>query len=121
MEMEARQNLTSPSTSDVDVVAKDSSLIQISGAEGKVAVSLTLPGPLGVIGPFVAALGARAGKQGSLMANFRQPEGARRSRPRMSSLLEIAVDHGPLARKPVHMSIAQQTLWWCLERGLPSL
>jgi len=53
--MEACQNSTLPSTSDVDVVAKDSNPIQISGAEGRVAVSLVLPEPLG-------AIGARVGK-----------------------------------------------------------
>jgi len=92
--MEACQNLTLPSTSDVDVVVKDSNPIQIPGAEGRVAVSLILPEPLGVVGPFVGALRARVGKQGSLMANFRQREGPGRSRPRVSSLLEITVDHG---------------------------
>jgi hypothetical protein len=94
MEMEACQNLTLPSASDVDVVVKDSNLIQISGAEGRVAVSLILAEPLGAIGPFQDALGARVEKERSLMANFRQPEGASRSRPRVSSLLEITVDHG---------------------------
>jgi len=100
MEMEACQNLTLPSTSDVDVVVKDSNPIQISGAEEKVAVSPILAEPLGAIGQFV---GARVGK-GSLMANFHQPEGAGRRHPRVSSLLEIAVDHGKLVWKPVHMS-----------------
>ena len=60
--MEACQNSTLPSTSDVGVVVKDSNPIQISGAEGRVAVSLILAEPLGGIGPFVAALGARVRK-----------------------------------------------------------
>ena len=92
--MEACQNLTLPSTFDVDVVVKDSNPIQILGAEGRVAVCLILPEPLGVIGPFVGALRVRVGKQGSLMANFHQPEGACRSCPQVSSLLKITVDHG---------------------------
>ena len=62
MEMEACQNLPLPSTSGVDVVVKDSNPIQISGAEERVAGSLILAEPLGAIGRFVAALGARVGK-----------------------------------------------------------
>ena len=57
--MEACQNLMLPSTSDVDVVVKDSNLIQISGVEERVAVSPILAEPLGAIGPFLDALGAR--------------------------------------------------------------
>ena len=64
---------TLPSTSDVDDVVKFSNPIQIPSAEGRPAVSLILPEPLCAIGPLVGALGARVGKQGSLMANFRQP------------------------------------------------
>ena len=62
MEMEACQNLTLPSNSDVDVVVKDSNPIQISDVEGRVAVSLILAELLGAMGRFVAAPRARVGK-----------------------------------------------------------
>ena len=62
MDMEACPNLKLPSTSEVDVVVKDSNPIQISGAEERAAVSLILAEPLGAIGRFEAALGAQVGR-----------------------------------------------------------
>jgi len=92
--METSRDSTLSLIFDVGVpLVIDSNLIQISDAEERVAVSLILAATPGMIAPFVAARGARVGKEALfLMARFRdshQLKGESRSRPRVSLLLGI--------------------------------
>jgi hypothetical protein len=84
----------------------NSNLIQISDAEGRAPVRLILAARPGMIAPFVAALGARVGKDALfLMASFRdchQLKGASRSRPRVGLHLEITGYHGRSVWKSAH-------------------
>ena len=100
--METSRDSTLSLTSDVGVlVVINSNLIQISGAE-RAAVSLILAATLGMIAPFVIALGARVGQEGTLMANVRVshlPKEGSPSRPRVSLLLGITKNHGRLVWK----------------------
>lgn len=99
--METSRDSTLSLTSDVGVlVVINSNPIQISGAEERAAVSLMMAATLGVIAPFVTALGARVGWEGTLlMAGVRVshlPKWGSLSRPRVRLLLGIT-DYGEIS------------------------